>query len=219
MRDLVLWQGWRRIRSQGSILGMGMDGQDGYGEKMSGMSGMGDEGKRGQLPGATYNRKQEQSPVAKYNRKQEQRPVVKYNRKQEQSSIAEYYEKMRELGCFTLQDVTEMVGERSAVTYLVNDYQRRGYIERIHRNLYTVINRETEEPALTRYQIGSRLFPDAYIALHSAFGAWGYALRKRGTRSSWQLRRVSRTFATTESSTAECIQGQMPIRYGTRGAW
>jgi len=166
---------------------MGMDGQDGYGEKMSGMSGMGDEGKRGQLPGAMYNRKQEQSPVAKYNRKQEQSPVAKYNRKQEQlpgakynrkqeqSSIAEYYEKMRELGCFTLQDVTEMVGERSAVTYLVNDYQRRGYIERIHRNLYTVINWETEEPALTRYQIGSRLFPDAYIALHSAFGAWGYA--------------------------------------------
>ena len=86
-----------------------------------------------------------------------------------------YYERMRELGCFSLQDITDMVGEQSAVKYLVNDYQRRGYIDRIHRNLYTVMDTEKEEPALTRYQIGSRLFPDAYVCLRSAFEAWGYA--------------------------------------------
>ena len=98
-----------------------------------------------------------------------------YNRKQEQLSIVKYYEKMCELGCFTLQDVTEMVGDRSAVTYLVNECQRKGYIDRIHRNLYTVMDAESEEPVLNRYQIGSRLFPDGYIALRSAFEAWGYA--------------------------------------------
>jgi predicted transcriptional regulator of viral defense system len=101
-----------------------------------------------------------------------------YNRKQEKLAIVEHYERMRELGCFTLQDITEMVGERSAVTYLVNDYQRKGYIDRIHRNLYTVMDTEREEPMLTRYQIGSRLFPDAYIALRSAFEVWGYAPRR-----------------------------------------
>ena len=100
-----------------------------------------------------------------------------YTGSQERPSGAKYYERMRELGCFTLQDVTEMVGERSAVAYLVNDYQRRGYIDRIHRNLYTVMDTEREEPALDRYQIGSRLFPDAYIALRSAFEARGYAPR------------------------------------------
>ena len=72
---------------------------------------------------------------------QEQLAIVKpYNRKQEKLSTVEHYERMRELGCFTLQDITEMVGERSAVTYLVNDYQRKGYIDRIHRNLYTVMD-------------------------------------------------------------------------------
>ena len=96
-------------------------------------------------------------------------------RSQKQLFIVEYYDRMRELGCFTLQDVTEMVGERSAVTYLVNDYQRKGYIDRIHRNLYTVMDTETEEPVLTRYQIGSRLFSDGYVALRSAFEVWGYA--------------------------------------------
>ena len=70
-----------------------------------------------------------------------------------------------------------MVGERSAVAYLVNDYQRKGYIDRIHRNLYTVMDTEKEEPVLTKYQIGSRLFPDAYICLRSAFEVHGYAPR------------------------------------------
>ena len=88
---------------------------------------------------------------------------------------AEYYERMRELGCFRLQDITNMVEEQSTVKYLVNDYQRKGYIDRIHRNLYTVMDTETEEPVLTRYQIGSRLFQDAYICLRSAFEARGYA--------------------------------------------
>nr|WP_300817156.1 hypothetical protein [uncultured Acetatifactor sp.] len=96
-------------------------------------------------------------------------------RRQERLPGAIHYERMRELGCFTLQDVTEMVGERSAVAHLVNDYQRKGYIDRIHRNLYTVMDMERERPALTRYQIGSRLFPDAYIALRSAFEVHGYA--------------------------------------------
>ena len=114
---------------------------------------------------------------AGYCREQGQLPGAKYNRKQEQLSIVRYYEKMRELGCFSLQDITDMVGEQSAVKYLVNDYQRRGYIDRIHRNLYTVMDTETQEPVLNRYQIGCRLFPDAYIALRSAFEVWGYAPR------------------------------------------
>ena len=97
------------------------------------------------------------------------------DRKQESFPVVEYYEKMRELGCFTLQDIAKMVGEHSAVSCLVNDYQRKGYIDRIHRNLYTVMDMGTGEPALTRYQIGTRLFPDGYVALRSAFEVWGYA--------------------------------------------
>ena len=113
-------------------------------------------------------------------RKQKQFPIAEYNRKQEQLSIVKYYDEMRKLGCFTLQDVAEMVGEQSAVTYVVNDYQRKGYIDRIHRNLYAVMDMDTEQPVLTRYQIGSRMFPDAYVSHYSAFEVWGYAPRIRG---------------------------------------
>lgn len=114
-----------------------------------------------------------------YSRKQGQDSVAgPYDRKRERLSVVEHYERMRELGCFTLQDVADMVGDRSAVAYLVNDYQRKGYIDRIHRNLYTVMDAETGDPVLNRYQIGSRLFPDAYVALGSAFEVWGYAPRR-----------------------------------------
>ena len=113
-------------------------------------------------------------------RKPKQLPTDEYNRKQKQLSIVKYYDEMRKLGCFTVQDVADMVEEQSTVTYVVNDYQRRGYIDRIHRNLYAVMDRESGQPLLTRYQIGSRLFPDAYVALYSAFEAWGYAPRDFG---------------------------------------
>lgn len=100
---------------------------------------------------------------------------TKYDKRQGQFPIIKYYERMRELGCFSLQDVIDMVGEESAVKYLVNDYQRKGYIDRIHRNLYTVMDIETGQPALNQHQIGCRLFSDAYVCLRSAFEVWGYA--------------------------------------------
>ena len=91
-----------------------------------------------------------------------------------------HYDEMCRRGCFTMQDVAHIVGEQSGAAYVVNDYQRKGYIDQIHRNLYVAMDMETKQPALSRYQIGSRLFPDAYISLYSAFEAWGYAPRTCG---------------------------------------
>lgn len=88
-----------------------------------------------------------------------------------------YYEKLRRLGCITRQDLTQIVGSQSSVASVLLDYQRKGYIERIHRNLYAVMDVETEQPVLSRYQIGNRLFSDACISHHSAFEVWGCADR------------------------------------------
>ncbi len=131
--------------------------------------------KQEQPSNVEYSRKQEQFSNVEYSRKQERLSNVEYNRKQEQLSIVRYYDEMYRLGCFTMQDVADIVGEQSTAAYVVNDYQRKGYIDRIHRNLYVTMDTETKQPTLSRYQIGSRLFPDAYISLYSAFEAWGYA--------------------------------------------
>ncbi len=86
-----------------------------------------------------------------------------------------YYEKMLELGCFNKSKVIELTGSEAAAKSLLYDYQKKGYIEKVKRNLYVAISLETKQPVLSRYQIGSRLFPDAVITHHSAFEAFGYA--------------------------------------------
>ncbi|MCM1136052.1 MAG: transcriptional regulator [Clostridium sp.] len=85
-----------------------------------------------------------------------------------------YYEKLLEMGCFSRADLIELTGSSTAAVDLVYSYQKRGYIERVKRNLYVAISLETRQPLLSRYQIGSCLFPDACISHHSAFEIYGY---------------------------------------------
>ena len=90
-----------------------------------------------------------------------------------------YYEKMLELGCFNKSKVMELTGSEAAAKSLLYDYQKKGYIEKIKRDLYAVISLETKQPVLSRYQIGSCLFPDAVITHHSAFEAFYVATDSR----------------------------------------
>lgn len=85
-----------------------------------------------------------------------------------------HYEKLLEKGCFNRDELTKLVGTESAAKMVIYAYQKKGYIERVKRDFYVVISMETKQPVLSRYQIGSNLFPDACISHHSAFEAFGY---------------------------------------------
>lgn len=86
-----------------------------------------------------------------------------------------HYEKLIELGCFSRQMLAETVGSEPAAASTIYEYLKKGYIERVRHDLYTVISLETKQPVLSRYQIGASLFPDACITHHSAFEVFGYA--------------------------------------------
>lgn len=86
-----------------------------------------------------------------------------------------YYEKLLELGCFTRDELIELTGSDEAANYTIYQYLKKGYIERVKRDLYVAISLETKQPVLSRYQIGCRLFPDACISHHSAFEVYGYS--------------------------------------------
>lgn len=86
-----------------------------------------------------------------------------------------YYENLLELGCFDRQALVKLTGSAAAATDLIYDYQKKGYIERVRRDLYAVISLETKQPLLNRYQIASSIFPDACVSHHSAFELYGYA--------------------------------------------
>ncbi len=86
-----------------------------------------------------------------------------------------YYEELLEMGCFSREDLAEVTGSVAAAQSLIYDYQKKGYIERVKRNLYVAISLETKQSVCSRYQIGSSLFADACISHHSAFEVFGFA--------------------------------------------
>lgn len=85
-----------------------------------------------------------------------------------------HYEKLLEKGCFSREELIELVGTPAAAKAVIYEYQKKGYIERVKRDFYVVISMESKQPILSRYQIGSNLFPDACLSHHSAFEVFGY---------------------------------------------
>ena len=85
-----------------------------------------------------------------------------------------HYEKLLAKGCFSREQLTELVGTATAANQVIYEYQKKGLIEKVKRDFYVVISMETKQPVLSRYQIGSNLFPDACITHHSAFEVFGY---------------------------------------------
>ena len=85
-----------------------------------------------------------------------------------------YYEKLLKKGCFSREQLIEIVGTADVANRIIFTYQAKGLIEKVKRNFYVVISLETKQPVLSRYQIGSNLFEDACITHHSAFEVYGY---------------------------------------------
>ncbi len=86
------------------------------------------------------------------------------------------YETIVELGCFSLGELAKKLNCCiPTATSLIQKYLKKGYIERVRRDLYVAISIETKQPVLSRYQIGSRLAEDAYLSHHSAFEVSVYA--------------------------------------------
>ena len=85
-----------------------------------------------------------------------------------------HYEDLLAKGCFSREQLIEIVRTPSAANQIIYEYQKKGLIEKVKRDFYVVISLETKQPVLSRYQIGSNLFSDACITHHSAFEVFGY---------------------------------------------
>ena len=85
-----------------------------------------------------------------------------------------HYESLLEKGCFSRNQLIEIVGTPGIANQVIYEYQKKGLIEKVKRDFSVVISIETKQPVLSRYQIGSNLFSDAYITHHSAFEVFGY---------------------------------------------
>ena len=86
-----------------------------------------------------------------------------------------YYKELMELQCFTRADAERITGNAKTADSLLTNYQKKGYIEAVKRNLYVVVSMETGQAAPNRYRIASHITDGAYISHHSAFEYYGYA--------------------------------------------
>jgi predicted transcriptional regulator of viral defense system len=76
---------------------------------------------------------------------------------------------------FTKDDVVSIVGKSKRAAALLHNYQSRGVITKVRRNMYCILNLGTGEPDITKWQIGSAISSTSAIAYHSALEYHGFA--------------------------------------------
>ncbi|MCQ2342574.1 MAG: hypothetical protein MJZ75_03655 [Paludibacteraceae bacterium] len=76
---------------------------------------------------------------------------------------------------FRKSDVVELVGDKRRAEVLLLTYQKRGYIQKIRRDLYCILNLATGLPDVSRYEIACSIQTDACIAYHTALEYHGLA--------------------------------------------
>ena len=55
-----------------------------------------------------------------------------------------YYKELAELGCFSQKELVQLLGSGSAAASLAAAYfEKKGYVERIRRDLYATVSMET----------------------------------------------------------------------------
>ena len=86
-----------------------------------------------------------------------------------------YYEKLLTMGCFSLQDVAQLTGNTETARTVCKSYLKKGYIERVKRDLYVAISLETGQTVANRFVIASHISDNAVVSHHSAFEYYGYA--------------------------------------------
>jgi len=86
-----------------------------------------------------------------------------------------YYEQLVDLGCFSLDDVQALTGNRRTAQSILESYKKKRMIDCVRRDLYVAMSLETKQPVPNRYAIASKAAPCAYVCYHSAFEYHGLA--------------------------------------------
>jgi predicted transcriptional regulator of viral defense system len=86
-----------------------------------------------------------------------------------------HYKELAGMQCFTRADVERVTGNPDAANSLIYNYQKKGFIESVRRNLFVAISLEAGLAVPNRYRIASSISDNSYITHHSAFEYYGCA--------------------------------------------
>jgi len=86
-----------------------------------------------------------------------------------------HYEQLLKMGCFTWNDLCNVLGNRKAADSLARNYIKKGYIKSVRRGLYAAVDLATGESAVNKFRIAGRITPTSYTSHHAAFEYYGCA--------------------------------------------
>ena len=86
-----------------------------------------------------------------------------------------YYEQLLDMGCFNREEVCALAGNYNTAGTLLKNYQKKGYVIQVKRNLYVAVNLTDRQPVASKYRIAGRITPSAYVSHHAAFEYYGCA--------------------------------------------
>jgi predicted transcriptional regulator of viral defense system len=86
-----------------------------------------------------------------------------------------YYEQLLEMGCFTRDELCTLTGNFDTAGTLLKNYQKKGYVRQVRRNLYVAVNLTDRQPVVSKFRIAGRITPSAYVSHNAAFAYYGYA--------------------------------------------
>ena len=86
-----------------------------------------------------------------------------------------YYERLLEMGCFTRHELCDLTGNFDTAGTLLKNYQKKGYVQQVKRNLYVAINLADQQPVVSKFRIAGRITATACVSHHAAFEYYGCA--------------------------------------------
>ena len=85
-----------------------------------------------------------------------------------------YYNELLNLGCFSLEDVSDFIPNKDTAKNMLKKYVKKGAVERVKRNFYVVMDIVDNAPIFDKYAIATKMDDSNYIAYHSALEYYGY---------------------------------------------
>ena len=87
----------------------------------------------------------------------------------------ELYKELAAKRCFSREELTEIAGSESSAAWHIRQYLKKGYIERVHRDLYVAVSLETGQPVASRFLIATKAADASCVSHHTAFEYFGCA--------------------------------------------
>lgn len=85
-----------------------------------------------------------------------------------------YLIEITKLKIFNFNEFIKIVGDSNLAKITLQNYIKKGYVQRIKNNLYSPISLETNEIIANKFLIGSSITKTSFISHHSAFEFYGY---------------------------------------------